>query len=125
MLYPRNDPLQNHIATVKDYLLRYKKIDASKRLKFQLHFAIYLMAYCREKLYRWITHWSSQGFIHELAQPQEGSLQEAFTSYAHNITPTTRCDSTLGSLLIGMAEQGEISKFILGKCGRPELASDF
>jgi hypothetical protein len=122
-----NDPLQNHIATVVEYLAKYKLQQMSEGRRIYLfRFAKYMVAQCWKKMHRRITHPSSQGFVYTLSRVSEDNLRDryCFLSELSMAQFPSRNDSVLGRLLVGMADEGQIESIIMKPCGRPELSSD-
>jgi hypothetical protein len=122
------DPLSNHIATLNEYFIEFKKQESSKeRRDYFFRFAAYLVGQCWMKMRRRILHWSSQGFIHILSKADKAEMLQAFSFYEQSAIrdklPKGR-DLELGKLLTGMHEEGEIESVIMSKCGRPELSSE-
>jgi hypothetical protein len=122
------DSIANHIATVEDYLAKYRLMPAQKQLGYQSYFAKYLVAQCWNKMRRRITDWSSQGFIWQLARISETQLQDAFSQYATEpvLSQSTakRYNFALGALVVGMEDAGQIESVIMKPCGRPEFHSE-
>jgi hypothetical protein len=122
------DPLPNHIATVVEYLAEYRKRQTmQKRRQYFFRFAAYMVAQCWKKMYRRITHPSSQGFIYVLGRVTKEELEVGFDLYAAADVGdrlSKENDSTLGGLLVKMHEQGQIQSVIMAPCGKKELASE-
>lgn len=121
------DPLQNHIATVEEYLAKYKlqRTVKGRRGSF-FHFAKYMVAQCWKKMCRRIAHPSSQGFIYALGRVSADNLRDRYRFLSESKTARlhSRNDSALGRLLVGMADEGQIESIIMQPCGHPELSSD-
>jgi hypothetical protein len=85
-----------------------------------------MVAQCWKKMYRRITHPSSQGFIYILGRVTKEELEVGFDLYAAadvgDRFPKEN-DSMLGGLLVKMHERGQIQSVIMAQCGKKELSS--
>jgi hypothetical protein len=101
----RNDQLNNHVATVTDYINAYGEAkDENTRNSYFSKFTKYIVCCCWRKMRRRILHWSSQGFIWSLGQISDITVEQSCISNANNI-PFKR-DISLGNLLRRMGDAG-------------------
>ena len=62
----RNDPLENHIATITEFINCYRVANEKERNKHFWRFSAYVILASWEKMYRRIMNWTSKGFFFRL-----------------------------------------------------------
>ena len=97
------DPLQNHAAMLEEFFQRYGRAEPDECKRLRIQFSKYILALCWQKMFRRITHWSSQVSFQWLSRVGVRELQNAYDEClkAGGFTPSKRADSMLGGLLIG------------------------
>ena len=95
--------LPDHIATLEDYL-QAVKVANSKDLKKAafMSFSRYIVSRCWCKMLYRFDHWSSCSFFDFLARVQEEHLQSQFSAHCSKPPTSTKYDTLLGGLLLGL-----------------------
>ena len=74
---PRDDPLENHIATIKEFINQYRlKREDRERNDMFWKFSAYLSSVSWRRTYRRLRNWTSQGFIYALIAIPLSSVAE-------------------------------------------------
>jgi len=95
------------------YLKVYKEASTDDARSDLFHdFTKYIIASCWTKMRQRIKHWSSHVYIYELGRLDEAMVWAAFGSNHDIIGSTDWQDSTLGKLLVGVSDDGVISKIM-------------
>jgi hypothetical protein len=90
--------LEHHIATVEDYIRRYRTIDDDAARTTLFHtFSQYLLASCWRKMRQRVNHWSTKGFIYLLGSLDEEHMRRLFDPSLAK--PTSRKDSASAMIL--------------------------
>ena len=114
LLNRRRDPLPNHVATVNEYLNKYKTLDSKEeQTKMFKRFTHYIVACCWRKMRRRMTSWSSQGYFYCLGRLSEHTVQQLYRVFAANTDPLSkRKDSALYSVLTDTLVQEVMGEYL-------------
>ena len=78
-----------------------------------------------KKSHRHIFHWSSLSFIQHLTRLKvKDQIQAAFAKHSQLITSSRQHDVLLGSLLVGMRDEGQVQTLIMDQCRYPKFHSE-
>jgi hypothetical protein len=119
-----NDPLENHIATLSQYVAncrRFKSDLASTHILFGT-FHRYIVMICWKKMAKRITHWYSEGFIRQLSKVDQELLQREAPAVDYTKL-TVHTDTGLGTLL--MTARDQINTVLRRWCSKPDMHPEY
>jgi hypothetical protein len=100
-------------------------LPASDRWNHFINFTRYIVTRTFKKSHRRIFHWSSLSFIRHLTRVKaKDEVEAAFAKRSQLITSSRQHDILLGSLLLGMRDEGQIQTLIMDQCRYPEFRSE-
>jgi hypothetical protein len=99
-----DDPLENHIATLSQYVANCRRLDNMSTRTLFGTFHKYLVATCWMKMLKRISHWYSEGFIYRLSLVDEKLLQHEAPAVDHTKL-TVHTDTKLSGLLVTAKEK--------------------
>ena len=98
--------MPDHVATLEDYIREIQGIETkkSKRLVFT-SLARYVVTRGWRKMFRRFHHWSSWSFLDFLTLVNEDLLRSQFRQHCSALPTSTKNDTLLGGLLLGMHDR--------------------
>lgn len=118
----RNDPLPNHVATLEDYLAKYRTTDLERRTTLFYNFSKYILITSWRKLLHRMDTSHSKFFIDDLSKVGEQDILAAFTEHSASLPEASRSDYAIAGLLLGM-EKEEMQRLV--PAGLPNLLAAF
>jgi hypothetical protein len=112
--YRDTDTLQNHLATVVDFLHRCSKVDRDGKTEFLHTFHCYMVTSCWKKMHHRMTHRYSQAMLNSLISLTPQDMQLFFKHFSSKLKLSLQKDSTLTGTLVDLKEQGLLQHFLDG-----------
>lgn len=100
------DPLENHTATVLEYLSSYQTLTKEDKMDDRTssfyNMMKYLVSRCWEKMNRRMFQWQSKGFIHNLTSIDNERFMSDSAQYMSSIGPPKRMDTALTKAIVDL-----------------------